>query len=173
MLRFKNTLQNPTIMKRRHLIAFIATFGLIAAPPCSHASDFPKGSPSFLSSYDAALKAAKESGKPVVMVFSASWCPPCQANEKDVYPSAEVKPSHDKFVWAYLDADDKANHPAMQKFGVSGIPHIQFLTKDGTTIGHAVGGSSPQEFAAALSQVLARASGGAGGSGSKGSSFKN
>lgn len=144
-------------MKLRHIFTLIATLGLSAAfAPRSHASDFPRGSPAFVTTYDAALKAAKDGGKPVVLVFSASWCPPCQANKKDVYPSAQVKPFHDKFVWAYLDADQEANAPAMQKYGVNGIPHIQFLNKDGASLGNLVGGTSAQDFAATLTQILAK-----------------
>ena len=68
----------------------------------SHAADFPKGSPQFATNYAAALKAGKDTGKPVVLIFSAVWCPPCQANKHNVYPSDAVKPFHAKFVWAYL-----------------------------------------------------------------------
>lgn len=162
-------------MKLRQLVTLITTLGFSAFfAPISHASDFPKGSPTFVTSYDAALKAAKEVGKPVVLVFSASWCPPCQVNKQNVYPSAKVKPFHDKFVWAYLDADQEANVPAMEKFGVSGIPHIQFLSKDGVSLGNLVGGTSPQDFAAVLTQMLGKSAGaGAGGSGYRGSGFKN
>lgn len=142
-------------MKLRHILTLVATLGLSAVfAPRSHASDFPEGSPAFVTSYDAALKAAKESGKPAVLIFSASWCPPCQTNKNTVYPSAQVKPFHDKFVWAYLDADQEANVPAMQKFGVSGIPHIQFLSKDGAVIGSLVGGTSPERFSTVLADAL-------------------
>lgn len=120
----------------------------------SHAADFPAGSPTFHTSYDAALKAARESGKPVVMIFSATWCPPCQANKQHVYPSTQVEPFHDKFIWVYLDADKRVNQVAMQKFRVRGIPHIEFLDKDGKSLGQAVGGTSPEQFASALQQVL-------------------
>lgn len=159
-------------MKLRKIIALVATLGLGAAfASHGHSAEFPKGSPAFVTTYDAALKAAKEGGKPVVMIFSASWCPPCQANKNNVYPSAEVTPFHDKFVWAYLDADQQANVPAMRKFGVEGIPHIQFLSKDGVSLGKLGGGTTPQDFAATLAQVLGKAAG-TGGSGSKGSGTK-
>lgn len=118
------------------------------------ASDFPEGSPAFVTAYDAAIKAAKEGGKPVVMIFSAAWCPPCQANKRRVYPSAEVRPYHDKFVWAYLDADDKANEAGMRNFGVSGIPHIEFLDKEGRSLGKVVGGTTPAAFAEQLAAIL-------------------
>ncbi len=146
-------------MNLRNLITLVAALlvGVVSLVTRTHAADFPKGSPKFLTSYDAALKASKESGKPVVMIFSAAWCGPCQANKKAVYPSDAVQPFHEKFVWAYLDADDEANIPAMQKFGVTGIPHIQFLDKGGKSLGNAVGGTSPEEFAKVLDVTLKRA----------------
>jgi thiol:disulfide interchange protein len=123
----------------------------------TRAADFPKGSPEFVTSYAAALKASKISGKPVVLIFSAAWCPPCQSNKHNVYPSAAVQPFHDRFVWAYLDADEDANIPVMRKFGVTGIPHIQFLDKTGKSLGSAVGGTTPEEFAKTLEDTLKRA----------------
>ena len=146
-------------MKRHHFFALLVTLGLgVFFTQNGSASDFPKGSPTFVTGYDAALKAAKKTGKPVIAIFSASWCPPCQANKQNVYPSAEVKPFHDKFVWAYLDADEEANVPAMQKFGVSGIPHIQFLAANGTSIGKLIGGTSPKTFSKELENVLKKTS---------------
>jgi thioredoxin-related protein len=79
--------------------------------------------------------------------------------KKEVYPSAEVKPYHDKFVWAYLDADDESNAADAEKYGVSGIPHIQFLDKNGNPVDKQVGSSSPEEFASTLKSVLKKTGG--------------
>lgn len=136
----------------KKLIALLAALTLPVL-----ASEFPEGSPKFGTSYEAALKTAKAEGKPVILVFSAVWCPPCQAMKKSVYPSAEVKPLHDKFVWAYLDVDEESNAKAAEKYGVQGIPHVQFLSKDGKALGNQVGGVSPAEFAGILSKVSEKA----------------
>ena len=128
---------------------------LVVTPDKALSGEFPKGSPTFATSYTSALADAKKSGKPVIVIFSASWCPPCQSMKKEVYPSAAVKPYHDKFVWAYLDADDEANKKAMQKFGVEGIPHIEFLNAAGESIGKQVGGSDPADFAKKLNSLPA------------------
>jgi thiol:disulfide interchange protein len=123
------------------------------------AADFPKGSPPFEHKLSDALAKAKEEGKPVIAVFSAVWCGPCQAMKKEVYPSKEVKAYHDKFVWVYLDVDDEANSAASEKYGVSGIPHIQFLNSQGKPIDKQVGSSAPEEFASTLKGVLKKAGG--------------
>lgn len=121
------------------------------------AGEFPEGSPKFGTSYSAALETAKKEGKPVILVFSAVWCPPCQSMKKNVYPSAEVKPLHEKFVWAYLDVDDEANAKAAEKFSVEGIPHVQFLNSEGKGVDKVVGGVPPAEFAGLLNKVLEKA----------------
>ena len=121
------------------------------------AGDFPKGSPKFEHSYRGALSEAKKTGKPMILVFSASWCGPCQAMKKDVYPSAAVKEYHDKFVWAYLDVDDNSNEKAGKEFGVQGIPHIQFLDAAGKAVDKQVGSSSAESFAGTLAAVLKKA----------------
>ncbi len=146
-------------MKRRSLIALaaIAFTGLFACNSSFAGHDFPEGSPKFETKYKSALAEAKKTGKPLIAVFSASWCGPCQANKKNVYPAEAVKPYHDKFVWAYLDADEAANKKPMQEFGVNGIPHIQFLDKDGKTLDKQVGGTNPEAFAKVLEGVLAKA----------------
>jgi len=121
-------------------------------------ADFPAGSPAFKTSLRSALTEAKKDGKPVIAIYSASWCGPCQDMKHKVYPSAQVKPFHDKFVWAYLDADDEsANGADMKKFGVEGIPHIEFLNASGKSVDKQVGSSSPDEFAAKLKGVLKKA----------------
>ncbi|MCF7787999.1 MAG: thioredoxin family protein [Prosthecobacter sp.] len=130
---------------------------LAAATSLALASDFPKGSPSFKDSSASAMSAAKKSGKPVVMVFSAAWCPPCQTMKHDVYPSAEVKAFHDKFVWAYIDIDDPSNESAATKYGVNSIPHIEFLNAEGKEVGKQVGGTSAEAFAKTLQSMLAKA----------------
>jgi thioredoxin-related protein len=121
------------------------------------AADFPAGSPKFGTNYQEALATAKKEGKPVVLVFSAAWCPPCQAMKKTVYPSAEVKPLQDKFVWAYLDVDEEANAKAAEQYKVQGIPHVQFLDKEGKTLISQVGGVSAAEFAGILTKVADKA----------------
>ncbi len=138
------------------LIAFL-TFAFIAASSV-FAGDFPEGSPAFEHNLADALAKAKAANKPVIAIFSAVWCGPCQKMKKEVYPSAEVKPFHDKFIWAYLDADEDSNAADMKMFGVRGIPHIEFLDSTGKSIGQQVGSGPSDAFAKKLAEILKLAS---------------
>jgi thioredoxin-like negative regulator of GroEL len=129
----------------------------VAIASLTLAGEFPKGSPKFEDSLRSVLKDSKENGKPIVAVFSAVWCGPCQKMKKEVYPSEEVKAYHDKFNWAYIDTDDRRNAKDGEKFGVSGIPHIQFLDKEGKPLDKQVGSSSAEAFAKTLEGVLQKA----------------
>lgn len=119
------------------------------------AKDFPKGSPKFQDSARNVLNDAKKSGKPIIMVFSAVWCGPCQIMKNEVYPSAAIKPYHDKFEWAYLDTDDRSNAKVAEEFGVRGIPHIQILDSSGKPVDKQIGSTTPESFAKKLEAVLA------------------
>ncbi len=121
------------------------------------AGEFPKGSPKFEKRYKAALAEGVKTGKPVLLVFSASWCHYCQDMKNDVYPSKEIQPFHDKFVWAYLDADEAANKKPKELYGVGGIPHIEFVDGTGKSFGQQVGASKSEAFAKELTAMLAKA----------------
>jgi thiol:disulfide interchange protein len=152
--------RDPAFRQTRHpmniLLRSIA-IGMLTACSVAFAADFPQGSPAFEHKLSAALAKAKSENKPVVAVFSAVWCGPCQAMKKSVYPSDAVKPYHDKFVWVYIDTDEKSNAADAEKYGVSGIPHIQFLDKGGKALDQQVGSSSPKAFADTLEGVLKKA----------------
>ncbi len=135
---------------------FLALIALALVSPAL-AGDFPKGSPAFLHSYKDALAVAKSNGKPVILVFSASWCPPCQTMKKEVYPNSRIRKFHDRFVWAYLDLDETSNEAVVEKFKVGPIPHIQFLDAQGKAIGN-IGASEVDEFSKALASVIRQTS---------------
>ncbi|MBL9179608.1 MAG: thioredoxin family protein [Verrucomicrobiaceae bacterium] len=123
-----------------------------------NAADFPASSPQFATSHDKVLSSAKENGKPALIVFSASWCGPCQEMKKNVYPSAEVKPFHDKFNWAYLDIDVPTNLKVFEGLKLESVPYILFLDASGKKLDVQDGGvETSKEFAAKLEAVLKKA----------------
>jgi len=120
-------------------------------PDSSRAKD---SGPKFQQDFDESLAIAKESDQPLIVIFSASWCAPCQQMKRAVYPGEEVRPYRESFVWAYLDADAEENRSLMTRFGVRGIPYIAFLRPDGSVIDQLMGVVPPAEFSEALDRIL-------------------
>jgi thioredoxin 1 len=121
------------------------------------AADFPEGSPKFDTSFDAALAKAKASGKPLVAVFSASYCVPCQNLKKDVYPSPEVTALHDQFEWVYVELEEPTaeNEKAQIKYQVESVPSIMVIKPDGSVAGH-VEPNAPALFAENLKTIYGK-----------------
>jgi thiol-disulfide isomerase/thioredoxin len=76
----------------------------------------------WLKDYNAALKAAQESGKPMLLDFTASWCGPCRTMEKVFWTRSDVIEVSKDFVCVKIDADKNAD--LKNKYGVRGIPNI-------------------------------------------------
>jgi len=81
-------------------------------------------------SYQDGLEAAKESGKPICLVFYTTWCPHC-ANYSRVFYDPQVVEKSKSFVMIRVDKD-KARELSSQ-FTPDGeyIPRTYFLSSDG------------------------------------------
>lgn len=134
----------------------IAVLSLLVAGFGS-AVEIPLGSPPFVMNYKDGLKTAKKDRKPVVLMFSAYWCGPSTQMLKQVLPSETIKPYHGKFVWVYLDTDSDGNDEVATQYGVSGIPHFEFVSSSGRSLGNLVGSVTADEFAKTLDGALKKA----------------
>lgn len=129
----------------------LAVFAFLAIAFWTVNENLPKPKKiTFTQDYYKTLSESKTDQKPIILIFTASWCGPCQYMKKQVYPSAEVSSLADRFHWLMLDVDDSSNQGLAQKYGVRGIPHIQVIDKFEKRKGLIVGGRSPSDFAAFL-----------------------
>lgn len=100
--------------------------------------------------YDEAMALAGSLGKKVYIHFGATWCGPCKMLEQQVYTTEEFKSVAANFVLCHVDVDEE---PALaQKYGISGIPDIRILDKDGTQLGQMVGYRPTEELVAELNK---------------------
>jgi thioredoxin-like negative regulator of GroEL len=91
-------------------------------------ADFPEWNHQF----PAALELAKKSGKPILMDFQASWCPPCREMDKDVWPDQQLVEQSKKFVCISIDADQ--NKEILAKYNVRILPTILFADSWGNKL---------------------------------------
>lgn len=147
----------PNLAMKKTFLALASL--LLAATAALQAADFPEGSPKFSTDYAALLKTSKDNGKPMAIVFSATWCGLCQTMKKEVYPSAAVKPFHDKFNWSYLDITIDANNKLSEELKIENVPSILFLTPDGKPLDLQDAYADANDTAKKLAEVLKKVDG--------------
>lgn len=85
--------------------------------------------------FSAALAEARQAGKPVLLDFTASWCPPCQIMKHEVWPTEEVRQLvSERFIPVLLDVDQAASRTATARYGVNAIPTIIIVDADGNQL---------------------------------------
>lgn len=72
--------------------------------------------------FKAANKVAVETGKPMLLDFTAAWCKPCREMEKDFWARADVIEISKDFVCVKVDLD--TNEPLADKYRVVALPHV-------------------------------------------------
>ena len=72
--------------------------------------------------------------KPMMIVFGARWCPPCQELEKKVLIDPDVENALKDLVVLHIDAtiETKEVKRVLDKYNVVGWPTILFVSFNGT-----------------------------------------
>ncbi len=126
---------------------------LLAATVASLAADAPAAptaAPTWLTSYDQALKLAKESGKPILARFTGSdWNGLCIKQQTEVFDTAEFKEWAGKNVVLLLvdfpsrkgqdEPTKNQNQELKKKFDVKSYPTILLITSDAKETGRVAG----------------------------------
>ncbi len=99
---------------------------------------------------NAALKSASKQDKMLMLVFSATWCAPCNYMKDYVFTNKQISSFYNNnFVNVYLDADkDKAFiEQVKSKIGnVNTIPSFLFFDKEKYFVYHFEGSQTTSEF---------------------------
>jgi thiol-disulfide isomerase/thioredoxin len=103
------------------------------------------GKISFYTDYDQGLDQAFESGKPVMLVFSASWCGSCKQMIKNVFSHDGVAYASKQLVNIYVDVD-KAKRQLINDYKIKYVPSVFFLDYSGETIIQVADRRSPDDF---------------------------
>lgn len=129
-------------MKRLALVAAAVAVLTLATPvPKATGANLPEG---WLTDLAQAKAKAKETGKPVLAVFSAEWCGPCQYMVKEVYPKPAVVEELKKWVPVYLD--DAAAPKDHEAYSIEAYPTIVILSPEGVEEDRVRGGRPEPQF---------------------------
>ncbi len=100
-----------------------------------------------------AAKDAKQSGRPLLIHFHASWCGPCRDMEKDVLHHSEVRDFLSRhFVAAMVDYDQ--NPDLVNRFEIKLLPTDVVIAPDGTVLLKSEGRRDRKMYLGQMRQAL-------------------
>ena len=82
--------------------------------------------------FKAAQALALETGRPLLLDFTAPWCKPCLAMDKEFWVLADVVAATKPFIAVKVDFDNQKN--LVGKYNVSAIPYVLFADPLGNMI---------------------------------------
>jgi len=97
------------------------------------------------------LRLAKESGKPVMLFFTADWCGPCVELKKYVFTDNRVVAASRRLINISINAD--SDFETLSAYQVRGIPAIFFLNPRGEMITKYSGDRSASSFVKQMTAV--------------------
>lgn len=115
------------------VIALLVSFRWQSIRELFTADQFPEPVFHWEHHWPEAEKLAKEQNKPMLVVFSASWCPPCKMMKREVWPNKRVgEIVSSGFVPIYVDVDLPEHAEKVSQYKVTGIPFVVWLNEDGS-----------------------------------------
>lgn len=89
-----------------------------------------KGLIAWQSDVAAAKEQSARDGKPVLMYFTAGWCPPCQKMKSSTWLDSQVAAVvNGKYIPVMVDVDQQRD--VASAYGVQGIPRVEVITPNG------------------------------------------
>ena len=86
----------------------------------------------------------KDPNKPILVMFTASWCAPCQTMKKNIFPREDVKPLLDQMNVLMMDVDTREGkrYKSLLDCAGDGIPCLLLMDKDQNILGKFIGAPS-------------------------------
>ncbi|MBS0210387.1 MAG: thioredoxin family protein [Planctomycetes bacterium] len=105
--------------------------------------------------YDTALEAAEKSGKPLVVLVGADWCPGCRTMKQTSIPQLQKQGGLDRVAFATVNTDQQSSL-ANRLTGGGSIPQLVMYSRDGEKWQRRVliGAHSPREIERFIGQAL-------------------
>ena len=105
--------------------------------------------------FQAAVRHAALSGKPIVVDFWADWCGFCKRLDETTYIDPLVVKLSKGFVWVKVDTEGSPAEVAIAiRYGVTSLPTIAFLSPSSRQLLRVTGYQGPGKFPVTLEKAL-------------------
>ena len=108
--------------------------------------------PWFRGDVDAALAAAADADRLVMVEFYTEWCVWCRRLEEVTFRDAQVVAELERMVPIRLDAEGRGR-AAAERYGVDRYPTVVFLDATGSEVGRILGFLPPERFIGELVRI--------------------
>ena len=107
----------------------------------------PSNSIAWADNYTSAQQQAANSGKPIILYFTAKWCVPCRIMKRQVWADEQVTASvNAQFIPVAIDLDNPDNAEVLARYNVSGTPVTIVTDPQGNALQWRAGGIGKSEF---------------------------
>ena len=97
--------------------------------------------------YASAKQLASESGKPMLLFFTAEWCVPCRIMKRKVFADKEVmRAINAKLVPVMIYRDEPGGDELFKRYNIEGTPITMVTDAMGNVRNYTVGGIGKSEF---------------------------
>lgn len=106
-------------------------------------------------STDGVRRQAVEQNKLVFIDLFATWCPPCQMMEREVFSRSDVGAFMEQhFVCAKYDIDKTTGRELLKRYGNRRVPLYLIFNTGGELLGRIHGATDPERFMAEVKRIL-------------------
>jgi len=127
-------------LKRRLSQVFWLSFLVLSLAYAWYSFYAPSNEIAWAADYSEAKQLSAESGKPMIMFFTATWCSPCRIMKRTVWADEAVAEEvNERFIPLMLYADDAVAAELFTLYQVNATPVTIITDPEGTVLDYAVG----------------------------------
>lgn len=94
-------------------------------------SDSSQSAIAWRTDFAQAIQESEATGKPLLLDFSADWCPPCQVMKHETWTDQRVGEAVEKgYIPVLVDVDRPENRSLSKRYEISSIPAILVLSPE-------------------------------------------